>query len=64
MDIPEAIWRWILYLKRRIWTFEREAQISKIEISKSAAVATKAQKKLDIATHRFLKAKVLLYSEN
>ena len=34
-------------LKRNIWILEREAQINKIEIGKSAAVATKAQKELD-----------------
>ena len=38
-----------MYLKRKIWSLEREAQINKIEISKSAAVAAKAQKELDIA---------------
>ena len=48
-DIPENIWRWIVYLKRKIWNLEREAHINKIEIGKSAAIATKAQKELDIA---------------
>ena len=48
--IPGYIWRWILYLKRRIWDLEREAQINKIEINKSAAVAAKAQIELDIST--------------
>ena len=38
-----------MYLKREIGNLEREAQINRIEINKSAAVATKAQKKLDIA---------------
>ena len=37
--IPEVIWRWIVYLKRRICLFEREAQINNIEKGKSAAVA-------------------------
>ena len=47
--IPEDIWRWIMYLKRRIWELEREARINNIEMGKSAAVAAKAQKELDIA---------------
>ena len=38
-----------MYLKRKIWNFERKAQINKIEIGKSAAVAAKAQRELDIA---------------
>ena len=42
VDIPENIWRWIVYLKRKIWNLEREAQINKIEIGKSAAAAAKA----------------------
>ena len=42
VDIPENIWRWIVYLKRKICNLEREAQINKIEIGKSAAVAAKA----------------------
>ena len=38
-----------MYLKRKIWSLERETQIGKIEIGKSAAIAGKAQKELDIA---------------
>ena len=38
-----------MYLKRKIWSLEREAQINKTEIGHSAAVAAKAQKELDIA---------------
>ena len=48
-DIPENIWQWIVYLKRKICNLEREAQINKIEIGKSTAVAAKAKKELDIA---------------
>ena len=46
-DIPENIWRWIVYLKRKIGNLEPEAQINKIEIGKSATIAAKAPKKLD-----------------
>ena len=49
VNIPENIWQWIVYLRMKIWNLQREAQINKIEISKSAPVATKAQKELDIA---------------
>ena len=38
-----------MYLKRKIWNLEPEAQINKIEIGRSAAGANKAQKELDIA---------------
>ena len=38
-----------MYPKRKIWNLEREAQINKIERIRSAAVATKPQKELDIA---------------
>ena len=44
VDIPENIWRWIVYLKRKICSLESEAQINK-----RAAVSAKAQKELDIA---------------
>ena len=39
-------------LKRRIWHLEREAQIKKIKVNKSAAVATKAKQELDIAKYK------------
>ena len=48
-DIPENIRQCSVYLKTKIWILELEAQIDKIEIGKSAAVAAKAQKELDIA---------------
>ena len=43
------MWRRIVYLKRKIWNFESEAQMNKIEIGKSAAIVNKAQKELDMA---------------
>ena len=46
-DIPEDIWQWIAY-PRKIRSSERQAQINKIEIGRSAADAAKAQKELDI----------------
>ena len=48
--IPENIWRWIVFLKRKIWKSEREAQINKMETGKSTAVAANTHKELDIAT--------------
>ena len=47
--ILEDIWRWIVYLKRRIWDLEQEMTINKIEIGKSATIAAKAENKLDMA---------------
>ena len=49
MEILENIRLWIAYLKKKTWKSEREAQIIKIEIGKSAAVAAKAENELDIA---------------
>ena len=49
--IPEVTWRWMVYLKGKISNLEREAPMKKIEINKCAAVATKAQRELDIATY-------------
>ena len=41
-----------MYLQKKIRNLEREAQFNKIEINKSAAVATKAQKELDVARYK------------
>ena len=38
-----------MYLKRKIWNLEREAQIKKIQIGKSATVGAKEQKESNIA---------------
>ena len=38
-----------MYLKWKMWSLQREAQINNIEIGKSAVVAVKAPKELDIA---------------
>ena len=46
-----------MYLKRKIRSLEREAEINKIVISKSAAVATKPQKELNIAKFKARKVR-------
>ena len=48
-DISKNISRGIVYLNRKILNSEREAQINKIKIGKSAAVDAKAQREMDIA---------------
>ena len=54
---PDATWRWIVHLRRRVQSLEREVdtgkgemiRIAKIEMVKIAKVATAAQRELDIA---------------
>ena len=48
-DDPEATWRWIVHLRRRVQTLEREVDTGKGEMIRIARVATGAQKELDIA---------------
>ena len=48
--IPEDIWRRIADLRRN-WELEHEPKINKIEIGRSASVAAKAPKELDIAKY-------------
>ena len=40
-----------MYLRRKIGNLDCEAQINRIEINNSTAVATEAQKELDIAKY-------------
>ena len=40
-----------MYVKRKIWNLEREAQSNKIETEKTATVTLKAQKELDISKY-------------
>ena len=41
-----------MYLKRKIGNLERKAQINRMEINRSAAAATKAQKELDLVNYQ------------
>ena len=54
-DDPEATWRWIVYLCRRVQVLEREVNTRKSEMIRIARVAEGAQKELDIAGTEMVK---------
>ena len=47
--VPEATWQWIVYLRRRVQTLEREVDTGESEMIRIARVAVGAQKELVIA---------------
>ena len=52
---PEATWRWILHLRRRVQTLKREVDTGKGEMICIATVDAGAQKELDIAKTEMVK---------
>ena len=46
---PDATWRWIVYLRRRVQLLELEVDTGKSEMARISTVAARAQKDLDIA---------------
>ena len=52
---PEATWRWIVHLRRRVQALEREGDTGKSEMIRIARVAAGAQKELDIARTEMVK---------
>ena len=52
---PEATWWWIVHLRRRVQTLEREVDTGKSEMIRIARVAAGAQKELDIAKTEMVK---------
>ena len=46
---PDTTWRWIVYLRRRVFSLECEVDTGKDEMSRISKVAARAQKELDIA---------------
>ena len=46
---PDATWRWIVHLRRRVQSLEREVDTGKGEMTRIARLAAGAQKELDIA---------------
>ena len=46
--VPKAIWRWIVYLRRRVQALEREVDTGKSEMIRITRVAAGAQEELDI----------------
>ena len=53
--VPEATWRWIVYLRRRVQVLEREIDTGKSEMIRIAGVAAVVQKELDIAKTEMVK---------
>ena len=53
--VPEATWRWIIYLRRTVQTLEREVDTGKSEMIRIARVAAGAQRELDIAKTEMVK---------
>ena len=52
---PEATWRWIVYLRRRVQALEREVDTGKSEMIRIARIAAGAQKELDIGRTEMVK---------
>ena len=46
---PDTTWRWIVYLRRRVFSLECEVDTGKGKMSRISKVAARAQKELDIA---------------
>ena len=53
---PDATRRWILYLRRRVQSLEREVDTGKGEMNRIARVAARAQRELDIAKIEMVKS--------
>ena len=52
---PDAAWRWIVHLRRRVQSLEREVDTGKGEMTRIARVAAGAQRELDIAKIEMVK---------
>ena len=46
---PDTTWRWIVYLRRRVFSLDCEVDTGKVEMARISGVAARAQKVLDIA---------------
>ena len=53
---PDATRRWIVYLRRRVQSLEREVDTGKGEMTRIARLAARAQKELDIAKIEMVKS--------
>ena len=53
---PDTTWRWIVHLRRRVQSLEREVDTAKGEMTRIARVAARAQKELDIAKIEMFKS--------
>ena len=53
---PDSTWRWIVHLRRRVQSLEREVDTGKGEMTRIARVAARAQKELDIARIKMVKS--------
>ena len=53
---PDYTWRWIVYLRRRVQSLEREVDTGKGEMTRIARVAARAQKQLEMAKIEMVKS--------
>ena len=53
---PDTTWRWIVHLRRRVQSLEREVDTGKSEMTRIARVAARAQKELDIVKIEMVKS--------
>ena len=53
---PDSTGRWIIYLRRRVQSLEREVDTGKGEMTRIASVAARAQRELDIAKIEMVKS--------
>ena len=53
---PDATWRWIFHLRRRVQSLEREVDTGKGEMTRIARVTAGAQRELDIAKMEMVKS--------
>ena len=53
---PDSTWRWIVYLRRRVQSLERQVDTGKGEMTRIARVAARAQRELDIAKREMVKS--------
>ena len=53
---PDSTWQWIVYLRRRVQSLEREVDTGKSEMTRIARVAARAQRELDIAKIEMVKS--------
>ena len=53
---PDATWQWIVHLRRRVQSLEREVDTGKGEMTRIARVAAGARKELDIAKMEMVKS--------
>ena len=57
---PDTAWRWIVYLRRRVFSLECEVDTGKGEMTRISRVAARAQTELDIARAEIRQLKAVI----